>query len=448
MRELPNNLELEQSVLGACLLENDAFPKIAEIVNADTFFYTENKHVYKALTELYTNDEPIDILTVVNKLTTLNLLSDAGGAFKVTQLTNKVNQSNNIIYWSRLLKELEIKRELIRVSTEIAKRAYNDSEDAFQLLNDLDNSLTSFSNNTGNPVFKIDKVCDIVQKELFEPTLEDIGKIMKTGFHLLDEFLGGGIKTKRYILLGGRPGMGKTSFVLQLILNMARIGVPIMFFSRETDKESILKRLICNIAGIEEWRMNPVNLEEFQAGKKTRLTTIEVDLVANALDQLKKLPIFINDTTGMSVGDTVAVTKKMIFQHNIKLVVGDYIQLINGDKSSGRTEEMSEVSRVLKALSQNTTVSVLELAQLNRSVETRGGDKRPQISDARETGQLEQDAQIFMLLYRPEYYGIEEDADGNSTHGLMEVIIAKNKDGATTSIPMRFTGKYFRIEDF
>jgi len=449
MKELPHDTELEQAVLGASMLEKDAFPQVADILNEDCFYIEANKGVFKALTELYTHGKPIDILTTVDKLRTLNLLDKSGGPLGVTKLTNRVNQAGNIIYYARLLQQLQIKRQLIAITKEIGTKAYDDTSDAFELLNEIDSKLFKISSgSTSNQVVKIDKVCDIVQRELFEPSLEDIGKLMPTGFPLLDDYLGGGIKLNRYCLLGGRPGMGKTSFALQLMLNMARLDTPIMFFSRETDKESILKRLICNIASIEEYRMNPVSLEDFKKGIKTRLTTIEVELVSDALSQLSKLPIYINDTTGMNASDCVAITKKMIFQHKIKLVVGDYVQLLNGNKTQSRNDELSETSRMLKALSQNEKVTVLELAQLNRSVETRGGDKRPQLSDLRETGQLEQDGQIIMFNYRPEYYGIMDDEEGNSLEGMMEIIVAKNKDGKTETIPIRFTGKYFRVEEF
>ena len=449
MKELPHDTELEQAVLGASMLEKDAFPQVADILNEDCFYIEANKGVFKALTELYTHGKPIDILTTVDKLRTLNLLDKSGGPLGVTKLTNRVNQAGNIIYYARLLQQLQIKRQLIAITKEIGTKAYDDTSDAFELLNEIDSKLFKISSgSTSNQVVKIDKVCDIVQRELFEPSLEDIGKLMPTGFPLLDDYLGGGIKLNRYCLLGGRPGMGKTSFALQLMLNMARLDTPIMFFSRETDKESILKRLICNIASIEEYRMNPVSLEDFKKGIKTRLTTIEVELVSDALSQLSKLPIYINDTTGMNASDCVAITKKMIFQHKIKLVVGDYVQLLNGNKTQSRNDELSETSRMLKALSQNEKVTVLELAQLNRSVETRGGDKRPQLSDLRETGQLEQDGQIIMFNYRPEYYGIMDDEEGNSLEGMMEIIVAKNKDGKTETIPFRFTGKYFRVEEF
>ena len=441
MKELPHDTELEQAVLGASMLEKDAFPQVADILNEDCFYIEANKGVFKALTELYTHGKPIDILTTVDKLRTLNLLDKSGGPLGVTKLTNRVNQAGNIIYYARLLQQLQIKRQLIAITKEIGTKAYDDTSDAFELLNEIDSKLFKISSgSTSNQVVKIDKVCDIVQRELFEPSLEDIGKLMPTGFPLLDDYLGGGIKLNRYCLLGGRPGMGKTSFALQLMLNMARLDTPIMFFSRETDKESILKRLICNIASIEEYRMNPVSLEDFKKGIKTRLTTIEVELVSDALSQLSKLPIYINDTTGMNASDCVAITKKMIFQHKIKLVVGDYVQLLNGNKTQSRNDELSETSRMLKALSQNEKVTVLELAQLNRSVETRGGDKRPQLSDLRETGQLEQDGQIIMFNYRPEYYGIMDDEEGNSLEGMMEIIVAKNKDGKTETIPFRFTG--------
>lgn len=470
MKELPHDTELEQAVLGASMLEVSAFPQVADILTEESFYITSHKHVYKALTELYTHGEPIDILTTVDKLKTLNLLDGAGGVLEVTKLTNRVNQSGNIIYYARLLQQLQIKRQLINITKEIGTKAYNDTSDAFELLNELDSKLFEISSgSTSNQVVSIDKVCDIVQRELFEPSLEDIGKLMPTGFPLLDDYLGGGLKLNRYCLLGGRPGMGKTSFALQLMLNMARLGTPIMFFSRETDKESILKRLICNIASIEEYRMNPVSLEYFQKGVKTRLSSkrevrkqinfttgeeeeielkSEVERVTDALSELSTLPIYINDTTGMSVGDSIAITKKMIFQHKIKIVVGDYVQLLNGNKGQSRNDELSETSRMLKALSQNEKVTVLELAQLSRAVETRGGDKRPQLSDLRESGQFEQDGQIIMFNYRPEYYGITEDAEGNSIEGLMEIIVAKNKDGATAAIPFKFTGKYFRIEEF
>ena len=448
MKTLPTDLQLEQAILGASIQEKDAFVKIADIVNEKTFYYIENKAIYSALSELYSNGEPISSITVVERLKKLNLIDKAKGTSYVLNLVMKVVQPENIIYHARLLKQYEIKRCLIKLCEEIKTEAFKDSSDSFDLLSKIDEELLNLSSTTGNTVVKAGVVADMLYKELLEPDINDIGKCIDTGMPMLNSYLGGGFPLNKYVIIGGRPSMGKTALMLQMALNMARLGTPVMIFSRETDKENLIKRLICNIAEIEMHRLKPVSLKQFQKGINTILNQHEAEKVMNALATIKTLPMYINDTTGMSISKTVAITKKMIFQYEIKVVFGDYIQLIDGQGiSSNRNDEISAISRQLKAMSQNLPITVIELAQLNRAKESEAS-KIPELSNLRGSGQLEQDAQIVIFPYRPAYYGMEYDEEGNNIENLMQLIIAKNKDGSRETLDYKFVGKYFQIKEY
>ncbi|TNF46322.1 MAG: replicative DNA helicase [Bacteroidetes bacterium] len=436
----PQAVDLEQAVLGAMMLEKNAVTDTIDILRPQSFYDPKHHFIYEAIRELFGNSSPIDLLTVVNKLKEKGSLEAAGGAVYISQLTSRVASSAHVEYHARIITEKYIKRELIRMSSEVIRDSFDDTNDVFDVLNKAEGELFKIAeNNTGKHFDTMQVAVSQAIREI-EAAAQNKDGIsgIPTGFHSLDK-LTSGWQRSDMIVIAARPAMGKTAFVLSMARNTAvdyNMGVAI--FSLEMSSVQLVKRLISGEARIKAEKLRKGNLEDH-----------EFQQLHSRINKLATAPIYIDDTPGLSVFDLRAKCRRMKMQYDIQMVIIDYLQLMTaGAKSSGnRQEEISTISRSIKEIAKELNVPVIALSQLSRSVETRGGDKRPVLSDLRESGAIEQDADIVSFIYRPEYYGLHHDEQGNSNQGVGEIIVAKHRNGALENVRLKFVGEFARFEN-
>lgn len=432
----PQAVEVEEVVLGALMLERDALVSVIDLLSPKTFYKDSHQEIYQAILDLYINSEPIDLLTVTAKLRKKDKLEMTGGAYYITQLTSKVNSAANIDFHARVILEAAMKRDLIQLSAMVQKEAYDDTVDVFDLLEEVEKGLFA----TQAPTVKrnFSSVGDAMfrrVKELEKISTTANGLIgIPSGFTSLDRVTGGW-HNGDLVIIAARPSMGKTAMVVSLIRNAAvDFNIPCAIFSLEMSEGQLMDRLLSSESMIP--------LGTIRKGFKDEPKLLEH--VISKTGRIQKAPIFIDDSPEMSILDIRAKARRMAQKHGIKLIVVDYLQLMRGHRKSNgnREQEIAEISRGLKALAKELSIPVIALSQLSRAVESRGGDKRPQLSDLRESGAIEQDADMVGFLYRPEYYGITQDASGTPTKGIGEIIIAKNRQGALDTIVLKFIGMY------
>lgn len=439
----PQAVDLEEAVLGALMLEKDALTNVIDILRPESFYKETHKEIYQAIYDLFQASEPIDILTVTSQLRKTGKIEIVGGPYYITQLTNRVSSAANIEYHARIVVEQSIKRELIRISSEIQKDAFEDTTDVFQLLDKMEQSL--FEVSESNVRKEYDSMKNIMATALEEIQIRREHKDgltgVPSGFTALDRVTSGWQKSD-LVIIAARPAMGKTAFVVSALRNAAvDHGQAAAIFSLEMSSVQLVNRLISGEAELEGEKI-----------KKGMLAEHEWAQLVHKTANLTKAPIFIDDTPALSILELRAKCRRLKQQHDIKLIVIDYLQLMSGDssKSGGggnREQEIASISRSLKNLAKELSVPVIALSQLSRAVETRGGDKRPQLSDLRESGSIEQDADMVMFLYRPEYYGITQDENGMPTQGIGEIIIAKHRNGSLENVQLKFIGKYTKFTD-
>ncbi|WP_342086332.1 replicative DNA helicase [Dyadobacter sp. OTU695] len=438
----PQAIDLEEAVLGALMIEKDALTAVADILRPDSFYKESHIRIYSAIVTLFADSEPIDMLTVTAKLRSTGELELVGGASYIMELTSKVNSAANIEYHARIISQAYIKRELIKVSSEIQREAYEDTTDVFRLLDKTEQSLFAISesnikkNYADMGALMRQALAELDQKKNNKDGLTGV----PSGFSALDRLTSGWQKTE-LMILAARPGMGKTAFVVSSLRNAAvDFNIPVAIFSLEMSSVQLVNRLISAEAEIDSEKI-----------RKGSLAPHEWEQLHHRIHRLTNAPIYIDDTPALSVLELRAKCRRLKAQHDIQMIVIDYLQLMTGDtggKSPGnREQEIAMISRSLKNLAKELDVPVIALSQLSRAVETRGGEKRPQLSDLRESGSIEQDADMVIFLYRPEYYGITEDEAGNSVAGVGEVILAKNRAGSLDTIQLRFIGKYTKFAD-
>jgi len=438
----PQAVDLEEAVLGALMLEKDALTEVIDILHPESFYVNRHQLIYKAIRTLFEKSEPIDLLTVTNQLRISGELEASGGPFYITKLTSNVNSASNIEYHARVIAEMSIKRELISVASEVHNEAYEDTTDVFELLDKTESALFKVSENNIRKSFS--EMHDVMREAMKDlETKKEQGSGLTgvpSGLTALDRVTNGWQKSD-LIIIAARPAMGKTAFVLTCIRNAAvQFGKPAAIFSLEMSSVQLVNRLISAEAEIESDKLRKGNLDESEWAQ-----------LHHRIGTLTESKIFIDDTPGLSILELRAKCRRLKQQHDIQMIVIDYLQLMSGDsgsrKSGNREQEIASISRALKNIAKELNVPVIALSQLSRAVETRGGDKRPQLSDLRESGSIEQDADQVMFLYRPEYYGITVDEDGNATTGVGEVIIAKNRHGSVEDVSLRFIGKYTKFCD-
>lgn len=441
----PQALPLEEAVLGALMLDREALPVVMDILRPDSFYLEANQMVYRAIIKLFERNHPVDLLTVTEELLKSGELDKVGGGYYLVELTNKIASAANIEYHARILAQKHIQRELIRVSTKIIKDAYEDTTDVFDLLDDAEKGLFSITqNNLSRSYESMGALSGKVLKQIESLSGKADGLTgVPTGFTDLDR-LTSGWQPSDLVILAARPGMGKTSLVLAMALNAARdFNKGVALFSLEMASTQLVSRLISMESEISGSKMRNGKLEDY-----------EWQQLQTTVERLSTVPIFIDDTPGINIFELRAKCRRLKMQYDIQLIIIDYLQLMTGssenNRNSNREQEIAGISRALKGMAKELSVPVIALSQLSRAVEVRGGSKRPQLSDLRESGSIEQDADIVGFIYRPEYYGILEDENGQSLKGIGEVIIAKHRHGALDTIRLKFIdtfAKFSNIDD-
>ncbi|MBL7884289.1 MAG: replicative DNA helicase [Bacteroidia bacterium] len=436
----PQAVELEEAVLGALMLEKDALTNVIDILKSDSFYKDSNARIFGAIERLFTRSEPVDILTVTQELKKTGELDLVGGAYYITQLTNRVASAANAEFHARIVAQKYIQRELIRTSTETIKDAYEESSDVFDLLDKAEKSL--FSIVEGNIKKNYDKMSTLIRKAIEQIEVAKNKKDglsgVPSGLTALDRLTSGWQKSD-LVIMAARPAMGKTALVLSIARNAAvDFNKPVAIFSLEMSSLQLVTRLISSESELSGEKL-----------KKGSLADHEFEQLNAKIQKLAEAPLFIDDTPGLSIFELRAKARRLKEQHNIEMIVIDYLQLMTagGEGRGNREQEISTISRSLKGLAKELAVPVIALSQLSRAVETRGGDKKPQLSDLRESGAIEQDADMVMFIHRPEYYGITEDEHGSPTVGVGELIVAKHRNGPVDSVKVRYIGQYTKFTD-
>lgn len=438
----PQAVDLEEAVLGALMLEKDALTTVIDILRPESFYKDQHVEIYRAVVDLFNKSEPIDLLTVTQQLRENGRLEFIGGAYRVTELTTKVNSAANIEAHARIIAEQAIKREMIKVASTVHRDAYEDTTDVFELLDSTEQALFEISeshirkNYADMRSIMTEAIKEIEARKKHKDGLTGV----PSGFTALDRVTSGWQKSD-LIIIAARPGMGKTAFVVSAMRNAAvEFNRPVAIFSLEMSSVQLVNRLISAEAELESEKIKKGNLQDY-----------EWQQLVHKTQQLSDSPIFIDDTPALSILELRAKCRRLKQQHDVQLIIIDYLQLMTGDTSKGsggnREQEIASISRALKNIAKELDVPVVALSQLSRAVETRGGDKRPQLSDLRESGSIEQDADMVMFLYRPEYYSITTDEMGMPTNGIGEVIIAKHRNGSLDTVKLKFVGKYTRFSD-
>lgn len=438
-RVQPQAIPLEEIVLGAIMIDKDGFPSIIDILRKESFYLDKHQIIFDTMSELFGRSMPIDLMTVREALKKSNKLDDIGGISYLIDLSNKVGSAANIEFHARIIAQKFIQRELIRVSTQVIHDAFEDTKDVLDLLDEAERGLYDITDQNLNTGYESMATLAIkAQKQIESAGAKGSAMTgVTTGFVELDKMTNGW-QPSDLIIMAARPGMGKTAFTLSLTKNASEAGRGVAFFSLEMDAIQLVQRLISMEADINSSKLRNGQLEEYEWKR-----------LHSAVEKLSNLPIYIDDTPGINIFELRAKCRRLKQNHNISMIVIDYLQLMAGapnDKRGNREQEISSISRALKGLAKELRVPVIALSQLSRAVESRGGEKRPQLSDLRESGAIEQDADIVTFIYRPGYYGVGED-DLGTPSDLSEIILAKHRNGGLGTVNLRFVPHFVRFED-
>lgn len=443
----PQAVDMEEAVLGAMMIDKRGVDEIIDILQPEAFYKEAHQYVFEAMLQLFNDSQPIDLLTVSAQLKKNAKLEMSGGDYYLIQLTQKITSSAHIEYHSRIILQKFIQRSLIKISSEIIEESYDETTDVFDLLDKAESKLYEVTQ--GNLKKSSETAQSLVSQA--KKRIEEIAKReglsgIATGFTKLDKVTSGW-QPSDLIIIAARPGMGKTAFVLSMARNMAiDSNHPVAVFSLEMSSVQLITRLISSETGLSSEKLRTGKLEKH-----------EWEQLSTKVRDLEKAPLYIDDTPSLSIFDLRAKARRLSSQHGIKLIIVDYLQLMTAGNSSkgggNREQEISSISRNLKALAKELNVPVIALSQLSRAVETRGSSKRPLLSDLRESGAIEQDADIVSFIYRPEYYKIDEwdDDDHGPTQGQAEFIIAKHRNGSLENVRLKFVGnlgKFDNLDEF
>lgn len=439
----PRAVEVEEAVLGALMLDSNALTNTIETIQQEYFYKIENQLIFGAIRTLFEKGKQVDILTVTQQLISDGKLEEVGGTYYISQLTNRVISAAHIENHAHILAEKYIQRELIRIGTETIKESYDETNDVLELLDRTEQHLLDVSDkNLHSDYHQIGDLMKEAKDQIENAQNKDEGLVgVPTGYVGLDR-LTAGLQPGTLNIIAARPAMGKTAFALSVARNMAvDFKKPVAFFSLEMTAVELVMRLIASESGISS--------EHLKRGDK--LENWEKEKLRIKMESLKEAPIYIDDTPQLSVFELRAKCRRLKQRYNISAVFIDYLQLMQTttetNRNSNREQEISMISRQLKALSKELSIPVVALSQLSREVEKRPGDKRPQLSDLRESGAIEQDADIVAFIYRPEYYGLTDPDEKGPVLGMADIIIAKHRSGSTDTVRLRFIKSFTRFED-
>ncbi len=442
----PQAVDLEEVVLGAMMIDKKGVDEVIDILHPDVFYKDAHRFIYEAIFTLFESSEPVDLLTVSAQLKKAERLDQVGGDFYLIKLTQKVASSAHIEFHARIILQKYIQRSLIKISNEIIEDAYSDSTDVFDLLDNAEARLYEVTQgNLKRSAETAQNLVIMAKKKIEEISNKEGLSGIPSGFDKVDK-LTSGWQPSDLIIIAARPGMGKTALTLSMARNMAvNSNIPVAFFSLEMSSVQLITRLISSETGLTSEKLRTGRLEKH-----------EWEQLNVKVKTLEKAPLFIDDTPSLSIFDLRAKARRLVSQHKIRLIILDYLQLMTAGgslKGGNREQEISTISRNLKALAKELDVPVIALSQLSRAVETRGGSKRPILSDLRESGAIEQDADIVSFIYRPEYYKIDEwdDEERTPTQGQAEFIVAKHRNGGLDNIRLKFIaqlGKFDNLDDF
>ena len=442
----PQELEFEKSVLGALLLEKDAYSLISDILTPESFYDPRNQKVYSAISKLHVAQHPVDILTVVEQLRTDGTFDEVGGVAYLSSLTQNIVSSSHIEYHARVIAQKSTARELISDSANVQDKAFDPTQDIDELMQEAEGSLFKLSQKKLKKDYQqIDSVITEAYEMLHKAAERTDGMSgIASGFHALDRMTSGW-QNSDLVILAARPAMGKTAFALSMAKNIAvDQNIPVALFSLEMSNVQLINRVIVNTCEIKGEKIKSGQLEDYEWAQ-----------LDNKIKDLIGKPMFVDDTPSLSVFELRTKARRLVKEHGVKLIMIDYLQLMNASGMSfgSRQEEVSTISRSLKGLAKELNIPILALSQLNRGVENRPGgentldSKRPQLSDLRESGAIEQDADMVIFIHRPEYYHLYKDENGNDLRGKAVIIIAKHRNGAVGDVLLTFKGQYARFEN-
>jgi replicative DNA helicase len=432
----PQAMDVEAAVLSAMLLEKEAIAKAVEVLDDSAFYKPAHQSIYRAMLALFEKSEPVDLITLTEELRRRGELEKIGGEYFLAELTSRVTSAANIEYHAHIVLEKALMRQLIVASSGVINKAYSEAEDALGLLDEAEQSIFDISEQRMKKSFvsmnvAVHKTMDMLQS--IHGKHSGVTGV-PSGFADLDN-LTGGFQASDLIIIAGRPSQGKTALVLSLARNASIIhDIPIGMFSLEMSAQQLVMRLMCAEARVDAHKVRTGRLPEDEWKK-----------LSTSVGRLYKAKFFIDDTPALGILELRAKARRLKAEHDVGLVIVDYLQLMQGPRSQSREQEISAISRSLKALAKELNIPVIALSQLNRSVEART-DKRPALADLRESGAIEQDADVVIFVHRPEMYGIDEQ-QGEGTEGLAEIIIGKQRNGPVDTIKLQFVKQYARFEN-
>jgi len=427
----PQNIEAEQSVLGSMLLDKEVIPVVTEILKSEDFYRADHKEIFEAVMDLFDSGEPIDLITVSEQLKIRGTIDNIGGLEYLTNIASAVPTTANVRHYAKIVEEKSILRKLIKASSEIVNMGYEASEELSFIVDKAEKSIFDVLQKRGTQGFAPIKDVLVDTFNKLEELYNNKGHITGIPTRFVDlDFKTSGLHNSDLILIAARPAMGKTAFALNIAQNAAVYsGVPVAIFSLEMSKEQLVSRILCSEAMVDSHKVKTGKLEDDDWKK-----------IARALGPLSEAPIYIDDTPGISISEIRAKCRRLKLEKNLGLVVIDYLQLMQGrGKGESRQQEISDISRSLKILAKELNVPVITLSQLSRAAEQRA-DHRPILSDLRESGAIEQDADIVMFLYRDDYYNPETDKKN-----IAEVILAKHRSGSTGTVELTWLGAYTKF---
>ena len=442
----PQAPELEASVIGALMIEKDAFSSITDLLRPESFYSDQHRHIFEAIQALSAKDAPIDVLSVAEQLKLAGKLELAGGVIYLSDLTRRVASAAHIRYHAQIIAQKATARDLITAACQIEEKGYDETQDVDELVEEATAKIFEISQRAQKR--DVTHIYPVITEafDRMRKASENDGNIsgIPSGFTELDKITSGWQKSD-LVIIAARPAMGKTAFVLSMAKNIAvDFNIPVAIFSLEMSNVQLVNRLIMNVCEIEGNKI-----------RNGRLTKAEWDKLDNTIGVLQTAPIYVDDTPGLSVFELQSKARKLVKEHNIQMIIIDYLQLMNANGMSfgSREQEVSIISRNLKGLAKELDIPVIALSQLSRAVEKRDSSnsnvdgKKPLLSDLRESGAIEQDADMVCFIHRPEYYKLYDDGNGKDLRGLGQIIVAKHRNGATDEIWLRFIGKYTRFQN-